>query len=197
MTFVDLSWTAPADDGGGEILYYEIRVIEEDGTATPFERTDGPETMWRVRGLAFYHRYGFRHRAVYAAGPGPQSPIFYMTPTRPVVRVIPPGARIPLDDHDRQSLIVRIAGQDCRIRIFWQPSDPDGGSWWGSLEVPIDTPVVTSRRLGLNIGLLDRIEDVLPGNIVLRELGGDGLEPQRDAFASKSHGLFFEPRRSR
>ena len=73
-TYVDLTWTAPPDDGGGPILYYEICVIEEDGTASPFERTDGPETMWRVRGLAFYHRYGFRHRAVYAAGPGPQKP---------------------------------------------------------------------------------------------------------------------------
>ena len=65
--------------------------------------------------------------------------------------------------------------------------------WWGSLEVPTNTMAVQSRRLVLNSGLLDRIADVLPGNIVMRELGNEGLEPERDAFARPTHGIYWEP----
>ena len=78
-----------------------------------------------------------------------------------------------------------------------QPSDPDDGEgtggWWGSLEVPVNTPAVLSRRLSRNAGLLDRITDVLPGNFVLRELSGNDVEPARNAWRQETHGLFWEP----
>ena len=77
------------------------------------------------------------------------------------------------------------------INIWWQPSDL---SWWGSIEVPVNTPAVQSRRLALNAGLLDRITDVLPGNLVMRELGNAGLEPGRNAWSRPTHGLFWEPK---
>ena len=110
---------------------------------------------------------------------------------------LPTGANIPLLDADRQSLIVRLDGSDCRIRVWWQPSDDNGdgtmGGWWGSLEVPTNTPVVTGRRLSLNAGLLDRVDGILGGNLVMRDLGGVGAEPTRSAFAQGTHALRWEP----
>ena len=190
-TSLDLEWTAPEGDGGGQILRYEICVIDEDGTAQPFERTDDASTTWRVRGLAIGHTYGFRIRAVNSAGRGPATPVFYVTVERaPVLGIAPEGGLIPLIDADRQALIVRLDDKDCRIRVWWQPSDL---SWWASLEVPTNTPSVSGRRLALNAGILDRIADILPGNIVCRERGTAGLEPGRDAWARQTHGLFYEP----
>ena len=188
-TSIDLSWEVPLDDGGTPVLYYQICVIEEDGTAPPFEPTDGTETMWRIRGLALGHRYGFRIRAINAAGRGIQSDIVYEVPARIPTQIIRSGQPFPLLDVDRQDLVVRLAGIDCLISVWWQPSD---ASWYGSLEVPVNTPAVSSRRLMLNAGLLDRITDVLPGNIVCRELGEEGLEPNRDAWARPTHGIMWE-----
>ena len=190
-TSLDLFWTVPEDDGGSDIIDYEICIIDEGGTVTPFGSTGGTETRHRVRGLGIGHRYGFRLRAITMAGAGDHTSIFYGVPARPSTRLIPPGQRLPLIDVDRQSLIVRLANKDCRIHIWWQPSD---SSWWGSLEVPVNNPVVQSRRLPLNSGLLDRISDVLPGNLTMRELGDSGAEPQRDAWRRPTHGLVWEPR---
>ena len=187
---IDLGYVEPTSNGGSPITHYEVCVINEDGSAEPFEPTDGAVTRWRVRGLAVGHRYGFRVRAINAAGAGPHTPIIYEDAELVPTLVVPLGQSIPLIDTDRQSLIVRLADQDCRIRIWWQPSDQ---GWWGSLEVPTNTPAVRSRRLALNSGLLDRITDVLPGNLVMRELGNEGLEPGRDAWARPTHGMFWEP----
>ena len=188
---IDLVYEKPVSDGGADIDYYEVCVINEDDSVEPFEPTTGAVTSWRVRGLAIGHRYGFRVRAVNAAGAGPHTAIVYETAELIPTLVVPAGQRIPLLDTDRQSLIVRLADQDCLIRVWWQPSDQ---GWWGSLEVPTNTPAVQSRRLALNAGLLDRITDVLPGNIVMRERGNEGLEPGRDAWSRPTHGLIWEPR---
>ena len=194
---VDVTWTPPAGDGGSVVQYYEIIIIDEDGTASPFERTSSAVTRYRVGGLGFGHRYGFRVRAVNSAGPGQPTGTLYTVPVRSSVTVIPPGQRIPLDDHDRQDVIVRLADKDCRVSVWWAPSDDDGygnrGGWWGSLEVPVNSFVVQSRRLSLNAGILDRVTDVLPGfNLVLRELGDSGAEPGRDAWSRPTHALVFE-----
>lgn len=189
-TVAELTWAAPLDHGGGEILYYEVCVINEDGSIEPFERTDGPETVWRVRGLAYGHRYGFRVRARNSAGNGPPAATVETAMLLVPSRTIPDGTALPVLDTDRQSFIVRIANQDCRLRVWWQPSD---SAWYGSLEVPTNTPIVQGRRLALNSGLLDRLTDVLPGNIVMRELGEAGEEPARDAWRRPTHALMWEP----
>ena len=75
--------------------------------------------------------------------------------------------------------------------MWWQPSDE---SWYGSLEVPTNTMIVSGRRLALGSGLLDRIGGVLPGNVVLRELGDTGAEPARDAWRRPTHALLWEAR---
>ena len=195
QTAIDLFWTKPLSDGGSETTNYQVCVIQEDGSVEPFESTDDDSTSWRVRGLALGHRYGFRVRAVNALGAGSGEPSELMqtavsSVTVASVIVTPNGQLIPLIDTSRQSLILRLAEQDCRVRVWWQPSDL---SWWGSIEVPVNTPAVQSRRLALNAGLLDRITDVLPGNLVMRELGNAGLEPGRNAWSRPTHGLFWEP----
>ena len=102
------------------------------------------------------------------------------------------GFRIPLLDLDRQSLIVRIDGQDCRIAVWWQPSDE---AFYAALEVPVNNVVVSGSRLVVNGGILDRIPGVLPGNIVLRAIDEDSAtrDPARDAWLRQTHSLIYEP----
>ena len=97
-------------------------------------------------------------------------------------------ATIPLVDLPRQSLIIRLNEIDCGITVWWQPSD---SSWWAGLEVPVGTPAVRSRRLALNAGILDRIDGILPGNIVCRGLGTEE-EPGRNAWRVPTHALRWE-----
>ena len=86
------------------------------------------------------------------------------------------GFRVPLLDLDRQSLIVQHRGAlDCRISVWWQPSD---AAWYASLECPVNTPIVRGKRLVVNGGILDRIPGVLPGNIILRAIDEDSAVPR-------------------
>ena len=190
-TVADLTWVAPLSDAFKAITHYEVAVIDPDGTVGTFEDTDGA-LGWRIRGLAIGHRYGFRVQAVSAANRiSEASETVYAVPVRSGrTTAPPPGQPIPLNDVDRQSLIVRLAGRDCRIRVWWQPSDI---SWWASLEVPANTPAIQSRRLALNSGILDRVTGILPGNLVCRSLGGIGTDPARDAWREPTHALVWEP----
>ena len=106
---------------------------------------------------------------------------------------------VPLIDADRQSIQLRLPNPhgddvDCLLRVWWQPSDE---GWWGSLEVPTNTPVVSSRSLPINAGLLDNVGGVLDGNIVMRATGqGEVIneqEPDRDSLRIGSHQLRWEP----
>ena len=97
-------------------------------------------------------------------------------------------ATIPLLDTARQSLVVRLDDVDCLLRVWWQPSD---SSWWAGIEVPVGTPAVRSRRLANDVGLLDRIEGLLPGNLVCRSLGAP-TAPGRNAWSIPTHVLRWE-----
>ena len=186
---LDLSWVEPLS-AAPALTHYEVAVVQPDDSQGPWESTGGVQLTWRLRGLALGHRYGLRLRAVNPDGSSAPTAPVYGRPATVGAPVQYTGHPIPLINTDRQSLIVRLAGQDCRVTVWWQPSD---SSWWGSLEVPVNTPVVRSRRLALNSGLLDRLGGVLPGNLVLRELGGAGLEPGRDAWTRPTHSLVWEP----
>ena len=187
---VDLSWREPIETGGQTPTRYEVLVMDEaTGRSDPVEATDSA-TAHAVRGLASYRPYGFRLRAVNDAGPGPATEVVRIVP-RPVhAAVVPPGTSIPLLDVDRQSVVVRLADVDCRVTVWWQPSDQ---SWYGSLEVPVNTPRTSGLRLSRGAGLLDRVGGVLPGNVVCRELGDFQREPRRDAWRRPTHALRWEP----
>ena len=190
-TFIDLSWEPPESDGHSPIARYEICVVTPDGTTQPFEPTDGPVRTWRIRGLALNHTYRFRVRAVNSAGAGIPSGLISATPIALAVFEPPPGPLIPLIDTLRQSLIVRLDGVECRVHVWWQPTDQ---AWYASLEAPVNTYVARGRRLVVNGGLLDRVAGVVAGNVVCRAIGADdsSLDPGRDAWARNTHGLIWE-----
>ena len=187
---VDLGWRAPAYDGGAAISGFEVCVVPPFGDPEPFEAAS--TAGHRVRGLARGHRYGFRVRAVNTAGQGAQSALVYAIPAEVPTVTVPVGFLIPLIDTDRQSLIVRLGSVDCRVLVWWQPTDV---SWYASLEVPLGTPVMSGRRLAVNAGLLANRAGVLDGDVVCRAV--DDADSQRDpdrfAWGIGSHGLFWEP----
>ena len=189
-TTVNLVWRTPMSDGGSTITGYEVAVIDEDGNMGAWEAVTSGLTH-RVRGLALGHRYGFQARAVNSAGNGTPTATVYAIPVSSAVPIPTFGQAIPLLDLDRQSMVVRLGGLECRVRVWWQPLDR---AWYGTLEVPVNTPVVQGRRLAVDSGLLDNVGGVLPGNVVLRALGeADTLaEPRRDAWGRETHGLIWE-----
>ena len=71
---VELSWTAPSNDGGSTITHY---YIEKDGT---WDTTEVPETNRMVTGLTDGRSYGFRVRAMNAMGQGAASDMASATP---------------------------------------------------------------------------------------------------------------------
>ena len=189
---LDLLWTIPADDGGSPITSYEVMVTDPDGNTWPVDSTASAATMHRARGLGLYQRYGFQVRARNSVGTSAWTDIIYGIPVLTPSIAVPAGQRIPLQDHDRQSLIVRLGGVDCRIHVWWQPSD---SAFYAALESPVNTNAVSGKRLAVNAGLLDRLPDVLPGNIVLRALDDDSAlhDPTRQAWARQTHSLVWEP----
>ena len=189
---VVLTYRPPVSDGGSDITGYQFTPLDASGLALPATTVMETDGRIEVKGLATGHRYGFDLRAVNADGLGPPAPTVYATVFRRAYQAPPTGQQVPLVDVDRQSLIVRLDGQDCRVRVWWQPFD---AAWYASLEVPVNTPVVQSRRLVAGSGLLDGYAGVLAGNLVLRALDEDSAiqDPARDAWERSSHGLFWEP----
>lgn len=187
---VRLGWEPPTADGGSEITGYEVRIDSETGVGT-FESVGDVDTYF-VCGLAEGHEYGFGVRAVNAVGAGPATAKVTATPAQTWTVVLPARQQILLEDHDRQSMLVTLGGTACRLRVWWQP---DQQGWFGSLEAPVNTRLISGRRLNTNTGLLDGMPDVLGGNVVCRALDDtdSGVEPGRDAWRTLTHGLFWEP----
>ena len=185
--FVDASWHAPASDGGSAISAYEVAFGDDAGYS--FEETT-TATSLRILGLRVGARYSFSVRARNEVGAGASSETVALTVNQKVATERIRGFRIPLINADRQSLVVRLANRDCRIRVYWQPSD---ASWYADLEVPTNTPSVSGRRLASGAGILDRIPDVLPGNIKCIALDESGGEPERDAWSRQTHALVWVP----
>lgn len=187
---IDLSWSVP--ESNSPITGYEVEVTLPDGVVeTPYP-TGSAVAGHRVRGLAILHRYGFRVRAVNAVGRGGFSDILHAVPQPEITLSASTVQRIPLLDLDRQSLIVRLGSVDCRLWVWWQPMD---GAWYATLEAPTNTRVVSGRRIVVNSGLLDRLQGVLPGNVICRALDEDSalVDPTRNAWGRPTHGLFWEP----
>ena len=58
-----------------------------------------------------------------------------------------------------------------------------------------NTSVIDGRRLSTGAGFLDRLPDILPGNVVCRAIDEDSAraDPTRDAWRRQTHSLFWEP----
>ena len=78
-----VSWTAPADDGGSPVTGYTVAADDLTlGQAGPVTTTTAAARSAQLTGLTAGHLYSFAVAAVNAAGPGPAS-----VPSNPVVPV--------------------------------------------------------------------------------------------------------------
>ena len=86
---------------------------------------------------------------------------------------------LPVIDAPRQSFIVRLAGQEVKLLLWYQPGDE---AWYASLEYPVNQPLVSGRRLVSGGGLLADLPTDFSGDIVCLPLSPNAGEPARDAW---------------
>ena len=113
---IDLSWTAPADNGGTSITGYRIRVAESADHAWSVltENTGSAATTYSHTGLDPGSTWHYRVAAINGAGPGPESnTAAASTPARV------PGAPTELSTRARGT---------SWIEISWQAPAAAGGS---------------------------------------------------------------------
>ena len=119
-TTVNVTWSAPADDGGADITSYDLRYILSDAT----DKADGnwteKDSVWTsgalkytVGGLTAGTQYDFQLRAVNSAGAGSWSA------TVKNVDPSPPGAPTFGESSEETP---------GRLWVSWDPSDDDGGA---------------------------------------------------------------------
>ena len=187
-----LTWLPPLDDGGSPVTRYDTQTEGADGAYRGgWEAAPHGALSATVRALAPGHSYRHRARAANSEGAGPPTP---WAEARAAYR--PPLAyrserRLPLADEPRQSLIADLGGTRARITLWWQPSD---GAWYATVEAPVNTYAVRSRRVTEHAGLLAGADSPLPGDIVCRPTSGaHGGAPGRAAWAAATHGLYWEP----
>jgi subtilisin len=111
---VTLSWTAPSDDGGGQITNYEIYRSTSSGQEV-LVATVGTVLTWKNTGLTNGTTYWYQVAAVNEAGPGARSNEVSAKPTAPPTAPSPP-----------RSLKAQKVGED--IRLTWLAPSSTGGS---------------------------------------------------------------------
>ena len=101
-----------------------------------------------------------------------------------------PAAIIDLINVDRQSLVIKLGAVDCRLTVWWQPSD---SCWYATLEFPPGQPRARARRLVNDAGLLSRLRAryVLGGDIVCRPIGNNEGDPGERPWGA-THRLLYE-----
>ena len=119
-TAVDISWSAPADDGGADITSYDLRHIRSDAADKADDNWTVLESAWSsgalkytVGGLTAETQYDFQLRAVNSAGAGSWSA------TVKNVDPSPPGA--PTFGESSEDT-------PGRLWVSWDPSGDDGGA---------------------------------------------------------------------
>ena len=189
-TGVRLRWLPPTVLNGDPIRSYVVAILDNRNVPLFSDTVSGTTTVHTVHGLLKYTRYGFHVTAVNRGGNSPSTDILTATPGPVFQPANITGVVLPLLAADRQSFIARLNNTDIRLEMYWQPSD---NSWYADLEVPVNTPVVTGKRLALNTGLLDRRPEILEGgNIVCRSLQAESDEPVYTSFAQPTHALVWE-----
>lgn len=101
---------------------------------------------------------------------------------------------LPFDpDLLRQSKIFRINQIDCKLTLFWQPTD---ANWYMNVEAPINTVILASRRVTVGNSIMDGIITPLEGDLkcellqnIPSEIGNPGKRPW-----GITHRIVFVPR---
>ena len=112
---VDVSWTAPGDDGGSAITDYivEYRVGDTGDDWEAFDDGESTTTSATVTGLTNGTAYTFRVAAVNEEGDGP-----FSAPSEPVT-----PATVP----DAPTAVTGVAGNG-QVVVSWEAPDNTGGS---------------------------------------------------------------------
>ena len=98
-----------------------------------------------------------------------------------------PNLSIPLLNVPRQSLLVTLAEQDVRLTVWWQPADRH---WYGSMEYPAGTPLVSGRRIVLDSPLIGAQARRFVGDLYCRAIA-QSAEPGREPWGN-THRLIYE-----
>ena len=109
--YLEVAWSAPADDGGLAIAGYELRYRQADGDSWASHPSIGSGTNTVITGLAAGTSYEVQVRAVNPAGTSKWSPSATGTTGAP------PSAISGLE----------VVGGDQRLSITWEPPADDGG----------------------------------------------------------------------
>ncbi len=189
-TSATIAWRPPPGDAAP--TGYRIEATGPDGLLIGSFSADADARSIKIAGLAAGQAYTFWVRAVLGSSVVWSPPVVAyldVAADAPALK----GAIIPIADEDNQTVIVRLGGVDCRIHLWWQPSDE---SWYASMEVPVNTLVVAGRRVAVNSGLLDRVAaaERVGGNVFCRAGDDDSryTDPERDAWGRHTHFLIWE-----
>ena len=79
---------------------------------------------------------------------------------------------VPLLNQARQSLEIRLEPHDARLTVWRQPSD---GGWYCSLDAPIGTTVVASRRIVTDSPILGRLQRDFASDLHCRSIQEDKI----------------------
>ena len=128
QTQIDLSWTAPSDNGGANITGYKIEVSTNGSTWSDLESNTGSTgTSYSHTGLTAGSTRHYRVSAINSAGPGTPSSTANAT-TDPAVAA--PGAPT--------GFTVTADGQT-RIDLSWSAPSSDGGANITGYKVEVST----------------------------------------------------------
>ena len=163
----NVSWTAPADDGGAAITRYDVEESADGGEWKYLGRTETAATDIDITNVASGVSYRFRIAAVNSAGAGE-----YSQPSAPVTMgadlVTLPGA---VDGFTKGKFIKK--GRTYRVTVRWAPPVEDGGAeivgyvarvgyagnWgdWADLDTPatITTGLYPNRKYTLQVQALN------------------------------------------
>ena len=85
------------------------------------------------------------------------------------------SSTIPLLNIPRQRLTTVVDNQEIEIAVWYQPQ---GGSWYITLEYPVETPLLKGRRINLDSPILTNYPRAgFRGNLVCRALSETHDEP--------------------
>ena len=123
---IDLSWTAPTDDGGSDIVGYRIEVSLQrtTGWIVLVADTEADDTEWEHTGLDAGSTRYYRVSAINSAGPGRASNVAFATT----------DARVPSAP---RSLTANHQQTTHTIYLQWTASSDDGGAPITGYEVEV------------------------------------------------------------
>ena len=154
-TQIDLSWTAPASDGGSAITGYKIEISSDGGNAwtTHLANTTSPATTYEHTGLAASTTRHYRVSAINTNGAGAASNVDGAT-TGTTVPDAPTGLAATASGNTRINLSWTAPASDggSPISGYKIEESPNGNSNWTTLEADTNGPATTYSHTGLSAG---------------------------------------------